>query len=913
MGFVHRRILTGVLAVVTHPWITLGTVFITVAACVGATVAWLTISTDQNKLFSPKPWFFHDYLQFIQRFPENEALYVVIEPKNPADHPPVLRWTAAADQITRRLRGIKQVVDAYCRIPLDELGRQGILFEAPKELPRRLAGAQRLGQLAAIWGARPDLLSVLGRTPIERSLSGARAQPGDETAAFITHLAESWDQAVRHPDAPLAVGNGVVDFRAISATDPSELGYFYVPDEMDRSRHRILIQVYPEQDFNSLTSVTRTVDAIRHAAIDAGDAFPEFHVGVTGRPALEADQMQTTDKDSHKAEIAALIVVFIGMSIMLRSLWLALAAEIALGVGIGWTFGWATAVVGELNLLSLVFLIALIGIGMDYLVQILSRYRFEARRYSRAGAVWVRVFKYVGPPINTACLGAAGAFLVAVLTDFRGAAELGIIAGAGLIFCLLAGYVVLPALLTIFPAKLRPVPASKHYKPAAAKRRARWLILPLIWMALLLIASRYMPRAHFDPGLIDLQVPNLESVKLIRTLQSWSAVVLSRDPEELRQVRDAVRPLPLVASTDSILDAQDNARWLQQHAAEVPAIDWADPTPVSPADFRAISAKARGLADVFQPLSRSATQPANPIKASAALSLRQFARALDQLSGPGADSAAARLSTWQRIFVREIHDLLDQFRPGALNLDAVPPQMREHFQSADGYFALYVKPAQDLWIDQNLETFESAVEAAVAKGPDAPRVTGITSDIYHTTGAIHQAFFHSTVYALALIFLLVFLDFRRLGPTLLAISVLALGLPMLVALMGLFNTSWNFANFFGLPILIGAGHEYGVFMVHRYLEAAKFPRRTWRRWDVSDRALLLCGFITSSSFGFFWLLAEHRGLKSLGLVMCLGAACIYLATLAVLRPILKWRLSRLPNSKNTDMIRQSPIPHRIAQ
>ena len=70
----------------------------------------------------------------------------------------------------------------------------------------------------------------------------------------------------------------------------------------------------------------------------------------------------------------------------------------------------------------------------------------------------------------------------------------------------------------------------------------------------------------------------------------------------------------------------------------------------------------------------------------------------------------------------------------------------------------------------------------------------------------------------------------------------------------------------------------------------KHPRRAWRRWDVSDRALLLCGYITSTSFGFFWLLAQHQGLKSLGLVMAVGTACIYLATIMVLRPLLKWKL-----------------------
>jgi predicted RND superfamily exporter protein len=109
--------------------------------------------------------------------------------------------------------------------------------------------------------------------------------------------------------------------------------------------------------------------------------------------------------------------------------------------------------------------------------------------------------------------------------------------------------------------------------------------------------------------------------------------------------------------------------------------------------------------------------------------------------------------------------------------------------------------------------------------------------------------------------------------------------------MGLLGIDWNFANFFGLPILIGAGHEYGVFLVHRYREALHDPRRIWRRWDASDRGLLLCAYITCSSFGFFGAMAHHRGLQSLGIVMAIGIACIYLAAVCVLRPLLVWRLN----------------------
>ena len=78
----------------------------------------------------------------------------------------------------------------------------------------------------------------------------------------------------------------------------------------------------------------------------------------------------------------------------------------------------------------------------------------------------------------------------------------------------------------------------------------------------------------------------------------------------------------------------------------------------------------------------------------------------------------------------------------------------------------------------------------------------------------------------------------------------------------------------------------------RYRETLRDPRRVWRRWDVADKALLLCAYVTCSSFGFFWAMGHHRGLKSLGLIMALGTACIYLATIMVLRPLLLWRLAR---------------------
>jgi predicted RND superfamily exporter protein len=884
MGFVRRRLLTGVLAVVERPrW----TLFIALAVLIGCVVfakLRLNISTDQNDLFSHDVGFFRDYLSFIDLFPENEAIYVIVRPRDESKMPAVERWTAAADAIADRLRGLTQYVQSVdSRVPLDKLGAQGILFDNPDQIKQELEGARRFVPLVKLWGEKPSLgESFLGATPMERFIAGVNiAAANQETMQFVGTLAKSWEQTIYR-------ANPVVpDLKTMDATDPSRLGYFYVADISDPSRHQLLVRVYKQPDFTSLTAITEEVNAIRKAAVDAAAGFPEFTVAITGRPALDADEMGTTDSDSHRAETVALIVVFIGLAIMLRSLWLALAAEMALAVGIGWTFGWATLSLGELNLLSLVFLIALIGIGMDYLVQILMRYRREARRYSGAKGIWLRVFGRVSAPINTACMGAAGAFLVSVFTNFRGAAELGIIAGGGLLLCLISGYTVLPALLTIFPPKLEPIgPADRYPAPAPARGFANRMIGPFIWVALLAAGVPFAKKVGFDAGLIDLQAPNLESVKLVRTLQSWYGVELSKDLDVLRRVRSAVEGAPTVASTDSVLNALDNQALLNEPANRLPTIQWATPQSVEPGQLGGIADKCLALARHFKPIEGS-----GPVVDS----LQTVAGLLAGTENKPV--LAARLTAWQLAFIEQLKGVMASLSPPPLDVAKLPEELRSHYVSADGTYALYIYPKKDLWNHDALKAFTLDVEARVKTVAVAPTPTGIAIQVYHSTAGIRNSFIHATLYALSLIVLLVFLDLRRVGETLMAISVLAFGLPMLIGIMGVLGIQWNFANFFGLPILIGAGHEYGVFLVHRYKESLAIPRHVWRGWDVADRALLLCAFVTSSSFGFFWALGHHQGLRSLGLVMAIGTACIYLAAVCVLEPFLKWRIAKKRETK----------------
>ncbi|MFA6044591.1 MAG: MMPL family transporter [Phycisphaerales bacterium] len=903
-GPLQRVLQRLVLACVEWPRVTLVVAALLVGACSLLAATKLNISTDQNKQFSPRVPFFRDYLDFIAKFPENEAIYVVVQAKGGVS-PPVAEWGALAEEIAAGCRGLgKYVRSVDYRVRSDELGVQGLAFDSREKIVAALEGAKQFVPLAKLWGEAPGAgAGLLGSSPFERFLGALSLAPTDtDTARFVTLLADSWTQTVQQPELELTPGKGLPDLASLDASDPSRLGYYYVPDQLDPKRSILLVRIYPLRDFTSMTALSDALDAIRGVVRKAAAAHPNFDAGVTGRPALEGDELRTTDTDARLSEILALTTVFVGLVLLLRSIWLALVTELGLGVGIGLTFGWATLSVGELNLLSMVFLLALIGIGVDYLIQVITRYRHEAARHDDPRELWLSVFRRIGQPINVTCAGASGAFLVSAVTDFRGAAELGIIAGGGLFLCLLAGYTVVPAMLTIWPAKraiasergadARAAAAAQPLEQPTQSRSTTWrrLIGPIAWVVVLACLSPFIVRSHFDPGLISLQAQNQESVKLVRHLNTWSSVVMSKDLDVLRRCREAVVASPLVSGTDSILDAMDNQSWLAAHAGSLGTVAWAEPGVITPASLTGIVAKAQALAGRFEVRTRvnGGDASTQATMAGAASALRQFVAA----TAGHEPAAAARLTAWQGAFLEQLKTTLAGFSPPPIEPKTLPDAMREHFVSPDGTFALYIYPKKDLWEQAALREFVSDIDARLAGVTGAPAATGIAPNIFHTTAAIERAFYTATGLALGLILILVLLDFRRLKPTLLAFSVLALGLPMLVALMGVLGVSWNFANFFGLPILIGAGHEYGVFLVHRWNEAIREPNRGWRGWDVSDRALLLCAFATSSSFGYFWWIGHHEGLRSLGLVMALGVASIYLAAVVVLRPLLRLRLEQ---------------------
>ena len=115
----------------------------------------------------------------------------------------------------------------------------------------------------------------------------------------------------------------------------------------------------------------------------------------------------------------------------------------------------------------------------------------------------------------------------------------------------------------------------------------------------------------------------------------------------------------------------------------------------------------------------------------------------------------------------------------------------------------------------------------------------------------------------------------------LAMTPLVAGLLWLCQVLPRLGLELNLANFFALPILIGAGVDGGVHMVHRYKES----RSVADVLRTTGTAVTLSFLTTMVGFGALGV-ASHQGVASLGQLMILGVLSILVATVLLLPALL---------------------------
>ena len=202
----------------------------------------------------------------------------------------------------------------------------------------------------------------------------------------------------------------------------------------------------------------------------------------------------------------------------------------------------------------------------------------------------------------------------------------------------------------------------------------------------------------------------------------------------------------------------------------------------------------------------------------------------------------------------------------------MPTELRRKFVSEGGRFLLQIHPRVNVWDRDGATRFVEELRSVDAEVTGAPVVA------YESIQGMERAYRVGTIYALALVALISAVMLRRPRETVIALIPLALGTVWAAGLLSLFDFKLNLANVWGAPLIIGASAEYGLNIVTRVMEAREhggpvFPRST-------TSAVALNGLTTIAGFGSL-LVAHHRGIWSLGLLLTVGSLTSLIAALIV--------------------------------
>ena len=151
-------------------------------------------------------------------------------------------------------------------------------------------------------------------------------------------------------------------------------------------------------------------------------------------------------------------IILVVLWLALRSLRIVSAVVVTVVAGLVVTAALGLMLVGSFNPISIAFAFLFVGLGADFAIQFTVRYRAERHDTGDLRGSIMRAARYTGMRLFLAAPAAAVGFLSFMPTNYRGVAELGLIAGVGMAIAYLMSITLLPVLLNLFKPPTEPKP-----------------------------------------------------------------------------------------------------------------------------------------------------------------------------------------------------------------------------------------------------------------------------------------------------------------------------------------------------------------------------------------------------------------------------------------------------------------------
>ncbi|MBI1839846.1 MAG: MMPL family transporter [Verrucomicrobia bacterium] len=861
----------------------------------------LEFNTDRDSLVGADKQYHALFKQFRKEFPGQDDLVVVVESESIEKN----------RQFTERLGAYLEAdtnlfIGVFYRRDLSLLGTNALLLAPTTNLVALREQLEIFAPVMKQFVSSTNLVSLFAQ--VNRQFLGSKRQESKEN-----------DQLIRALPAFQKIVSGAVDSLRREGAPPSP-GVAALFDGGEDAEREMYISMAEGRIF--LLVAKARLDSLSEAAIEKLRTLiaktqievPGLNVGLTGEPVLEIDEMKQSQDDSLLATIVSLVAVALIFVYGYHETGRPLKATFCLLVGLAYSIGFTTLVVGHLNILTITFFPILIGLAIDFGVHLITRYEEELRRGKTEQEALEKAMVNTGVGIFTGALTTAGAFFAMAFTDFQGIREMGVICGGGMLCSLVPMMTLLPVLLlrgrqnVIDQEKGETLSLAEAIKgDKRAQLEKLWLQRPglVAVLTVLLTVWAYVEtrKVGFDFNLLNMQSEGLAAViyqdKLITSSTRsvlYGAIVATNRSEALR-LQTELEKLPSVSSVDSIVpmlteDYLPKIPHIQKIRETLRSIEFRppDPKPVDLRELNQVLFSLHGYLSIGMDITKTERSDISGLLGGLR---KEIGALLVEMRRGDHDQVADRLASYQRALLQDIRTtfglLKSQSTDPALQQEMLPAELRDRFIGVTGRYLLQVYPKKNIWDRDAQMEFVKDLRRVT------PQATGTPVQLYEYTTLLKDSFVEAAYYSLAAISIMVLVHFRRFSCLPLALIPVFAGGFWMSGLMGIFHISFNPANIMTLPLLVGIGVTNGIHILNRYAEENS-PSILARS---TGKAVLVSGLTAIAGFGSL-ILAKHRGIASLGIIMSIGVATCMFVALTFLPALLNmlerlgWSLKKNP-------------------
>ena len=649
-----------------------------------------------------------------------------------------------------------------------------------------------------------------------------------------------------------------------------------------------------------LEELTRDIEAEHGARIGMGGGVPQNRI-----------QYDALRRDMTVPTIFALVIIVLLFLASFERVRNTLLAVVALIVGIILTVGVISLTVGQITIVTSVFAIVLVGLGVDFGIHLVTNFDdFRARGEPPPDAIR-HSMRSSGGPIILGGLATAAVFFAVMTSGSPAIREFGFVGGIGILLTLASMMLLLPALLLDFGTGPRATPSRLHVlrydflrRIGRGVERARvWVIAAVAIVTVILAAHIPTNRISYDIFAMGPTAgPTMGTQRRIiegMGVSPFIALALLDSMEEARDLSHRLRSDSFVAMTTSVTDLLppedeigerlDAIRTMMVPATRTDAE--LRPIPFTTADVTALAEEIQRLEwNVIEAadLSAAAIGPGNRIVRRRDTMIREIIGA--ETGAPGREvfqqliatletdpeRAARNLSEIDRAFGLALRDQAHRMSVSrAPVLDDIPPEIRAQFvDPGSSRFLVQIIPTAAVQADdESVLAFDRRMTAL------HPGITG-TLRLY--VSLVDELFGDGRIAALyggATVLALMFLIFRSIRRVALAFGVVLMSIVWMFGLLAVFRIPLVMTGALALPLILGIGMAYALHILHRYEHERGSIEDTLR---YSGKAVFLSSATTGIGFGSLGVLGTIGLASGLGYLLLVGIACCLVGSMIAL-------------------------------